>query len=486
MARSMARRLGIVLLLLVTPALALAPGSNAVTSAPTLKMLTILHHSDAFRFDGEPDLFITPGMYVSAVNGAFEIDVVKDAAGKITLTQVRRDSSGVHTIRTIRPPSAVNMFEGLPGFFHVVLSNAKGKAVSQSDVGFCPSGWYFGTSRADITGPDRPSYPYFCGSDLTRRTVWGLDRGWAVPMFVDIDGTNVPDGDYTLTISIAATYVRQLGLDASQASGSSGVTVTTVSDCEFGCAVQRAAARANAHTEGPQNATKAEANGNAGATGSGTPNLEALPAHSLSTENNPDDGHDYLDFGATIWNGGSGPLVLEGFRQGDQPVMDAVQSIYNNGVVTSTQNVGQFEYDTRPGHEHWHLEDVAEYDLLDSTGARVVLSEKQSFCLAPTDPVDLLATGADWQPDRAGLWSACAGEDSIWLREVLPAGWGDTYYQYVAGQSFDITDLPNGNYQVRVTTDPFHRLVETTYADNSAVVAIVLSGTPGNRTVSLA
>jgi hypothetical protein len=204
-------------------------------------------------------------------------------------------------------------------------------------------------------------------------------------------------------------------------------------------------------------------------------------------ENNPNaDGHDYLDFGATIWNGGTGPLVLEGFRVGDQPLMNAVQFIYNNGVPGAPQNVGQLEFDTRPGHEHWHLEDVAQYELLDSTGTRVVLSDKQSFCLAPTDPVDLLAAGADWQPDRVGLYSACAGPDSIWLREVLPAGWGDTYFQGVAGQSFDITGLPNGTYQVRVTTDPNHNLLESNYNDNVSVVSVKIGGTPGNRSVSLA
>jgi hypothetical protein len=113
-----------------------------------------------------------------------------------------------------------------------------------------------------------------------------------------------------------------------------------------------------------------------------------------------------------------------------------------------------------------------------------VLSDKQSFCLAPTDPVDLLAAGADWQPDRIGLGSACGGDEAIWLREVLPAGWGDSYYQYVAGQSFDVTSLPNGDYQVRITTDPFHNLLETAYDDNASVVTVTLGGTPGHRTVT--
>ena len=54
MMRLIGKRLGLVLTLLVVPALTLAPGSNASTAAPTLKMLTILHHTDAFRCCGDP------------------------------------------------------------------------------------------------------------------------------------------------------------------------------------------------------------------------------------------------------------------------------------------------------------------------------------------------------------------------------------------------------------------------------------------------
>jgi hypothetical protein len=93
--------------------------------------------------------------------------------------------------------------------------------------------------------------------------------------------------------------------------------------------------------------------------------------------------------------------------------------------------------------------------------------------------------GADWQPDTTGLWSACAGEDSIWLREVLPAGWGDTYVQTVAGQSFNITDLPNGHYFLQITADPRHRLLETDYANNAALLPIVLHGPIAHRTLTV-
>jgi hypothetical protein len=216
---------------------------------------------------------------------------------------------------------------------------------------------------------------------------------------------------------------------------------------------------------------------------SGVPDMRALPAHdlSISHQNN----HDYLNFGATIWNAGSGPLVVEGFRGGDAEVMPATQFIYQDGRPVSSQVVGEFEFDHRPGHDHWHMADIAQYDLLDSTGTRVVLSDKQSFCLAPTDAIDLTLPGADWQPDTSSLWSACEGEDAIWLREVLPAGWGDTYYQSVAGQSFDITTLKNGQYRIRVTADPNDHLVETDYTNNVGLRTITLGGTPGHRTVKL-
>ena len=85
-----------------------------------------------------------------------------------------------------------------------------------------------------------------------------------------------------------------------------------------------------------------------------------------------------------------------------------------------------------------------------------MLSEKQSFCLAPTDPIDLRLPTAEWSPSwfgGGGLSTACGGSDAIWIREVLPVGWGDTYFQFVAGQSFDITHLPNGRYYVQVHSE---------------------------------
>jgi len=459
-----------------------ASASSAAAPPPTARLIAVLHQGTVDRFAGDNELFITPGVYVASVGGAFEIDAYANSDGSVTLWHVKRTASGVTKLRQITAPSAVSIGDGLPDFLQFTLATAKGKTISAQTQPFCPGGFY-SEARVDRTGPDRPTYPWQCGSSLTQATAWGIDNGWGAGVFA---GMRFPkylaDGTYQLTVAINPAYASQLRISAGNASATVSLAVTTVQDCnpEVVCGPPTAAQlkQMTAQRRVPLGAESAQA------TLSGIPDMRALPAHDLSTEHNADDGHDYLDFGATIWNGGTGPLDVEGFRESDSDTMQAVQYIYADGQPDGGQVVGTFEFDTRPGHNHWHMEDIAQYDLLDSSGRRAVLSEKQSFCLAPTDPINMLSRGADWGASAADLSSSCQGEDAIWLREALPAGWGDTYYQDRAGQSFDITDLPNGNYRVRVVTDPNHTLVETSYTNNIGLLDVTLGGTKGHRTVT--
>lgn len=61
----------------------------------------------------------------------------------------------------------------------------------------------------------------------------------------------------------------------------------------------------------------------------------------------------------------------------------------------------------------------------------------------------------------------------------LQTGWGDTYYQSVGGQSFNITNLPNGQYKVRVTVNPTGELYETMTDNNVTERACLPEGTTG-------
>ena len=71
------------------------------------------------------------------------------------------------------------------------------------------------------------------------------------------------------------------------------------------------------------------------------------------------------------------------------------------------------------------------------------------------------------------------------MREVLAVGWGDQYVQSVSGQSFDITDLPNGVYTITITANPEGNLYEASTRNNVSERVVRLGGVPGARTVSV-
>ena len=68
-------------------------------------------------------------------------------------------------------------------------------------------------------------------------------------------------------------------------------------------------------------------------------------------------------------------------------------------------------------------------------------------------------------------------------REVLDVGSGDTYTQDRPGQSFEITDLPNGTYWIETLANPDNKLAELNHNNNGSVRKIVLGGKPGERTL---
>lgn len=122
---------------------------------------------------------------------------------------------------------------------------------------------------------------------------------------------------------------------------------------------------------------------------------------------------------------------------------------------------------------------------MDAPGKRILRSHKQSFCIAPTNPIDLTLVGASWQPTLTDLSSACGSSEAIWIRESMPVGWGDTYFQYRAGQAIDITHVPNGSYRLRVVVNPGGRLYESDRSNDVMTRRIRIGGDRGHRTVSV-
>ncbi|MEU0356905.1 lysyl oxidase family protein [Streptomyces cyaneofuscatus] len=218
------------------------------------------------------------------------------------------------------------------------------------------------------------------------------------------------------------------------------------------------------------------------------PDLRSLPAYGITVSDGYEDvpGKDYLAFSANVWNAGPAKLVVDGFRSPGKELMDAYQYFYDaKGKQVGYTPTGTMEWDPRPGHEHWHFTDFASYRLLKADKKETVRSGKEAFCLANTDAVDYTVKNANWHPGNTDLSTACGQENSISVREVLDVGSGDTYTQDLPGQSFDITDLPNGTYYIQVLANPENRLKETNHKNNSALRKVVLGGKKGARTVKV-
>ncbi|MEU0589481.1 lysyl oxidase family protein [Streptomyces sp. NPDC006132] len=218
------------------------------------------------------------------------------------------------------------------------------------------------------------------------------------------------------------------------------------------------------------------------------PDLRSLPAYGITVTDGEEDipGKDYLAFSANVWNAGPAQLVVDGFRSPGKDKMDAFQYFYDaKGKQVGYTPTGTMEWDPRPGHEHWHFTDFASYRLLKADQKEAVRSGKEAFCLANTDAIDYTVKNANWHPNNTDLSTACGEENSISVREVLDVGSGDTYTQDLPGQSFDITDVPNGTYYIQVLANPDKRLQETDLDNNSALRKIVLGGEPGKRTVTV-
>jgi hypothetical protein len=211
------------------------------------------------------------------------------------------------------------------------------------------------------------------------------------------------------------------------------------------------------------------------------PNLAALPAYAIVPL--PRGGRDALHFSSTIWNAGPGPLIVEGYRRGAAPTMDAFQFFRRGDEDVAAVPVGILDYDARVEHDHWHFRDFARYSLVRPDGRTAATSPKEAWCLAPTDQIDQLVPNAEPRPGDPFLSTACGDASAVQVRQVLEVGAGDTYGIGTPGQTVDITRLPNGVYDLKVEANPAGALRETTEADNVALRRVVLGGTRGRRTV---
>lgn len=114
-----------------------------------------------------------------------------------------------------------------------------------------------------------------------------------------------------------------------------------------------------------------------------------------------------------------------------------------------------------PCHGHYHFSGFATYELLDGAGAVVLTGHKQAYCMEDTARV------------LAGPKIGCS---KVYNCEAqgIQAGWSDLYGNTLDCQWLDITDVPPGDYRIRVTVNPGRVFEEVTRDNNSASVPLTI------------
>jgi hypothetical protein len=537
---------GAALTVVVTGAGAL-PGTGAAAAEraagqPSMKLIAASGSVTIDRWD-EEGVFLDLGTYVTVDDAPLEFKVTrKSYKDPVVAQQILRDGKRTKTKKL--PAGLVKDFAGLPGFLEVSISNAAGEEVKKVSETFCPNN---ASGRLRPDAPATSHYPEGCSTNpWTLGSVWGVEKGWAANS-ARVDWENpvdLPEGEYTAKVSVAKVYRDLFGIpddrptikmtvrDMREEGGGQGLASSMRSSAHHGSghdAPTGSDAHSTGHHYGPRGAdappapelsNALEDRGTAHHLGDGKghtdgsrvapalepaakrptgragapanvpkPDLRSLPAWDIAITDGEDGdvpGKDYLAFSANVWNAGPAPLVVDGFRSPGKDLMDAYQYFYDaKGKQVGYTPTGTMEWDPREGHEHWHFTDFASYRLLSEDQTKEVRSGKEAFCLANTDAIDYTVKNANWHPYNTDLSTACGEQNSISVREVLDVGSGDTYTQYRPGQSFDITDLPNGTYYIQVIANPEKRLQETNTDNNVALRKVILGGEPGARTVSV-
>lgn len=497
--------------------------AEAAAATPALTFLAATPNVNAERYiDGEDVyLYLDLGLHVVAGKDPFEIRAKRAGYDKPIVAHRTVTKNGKR-VQEALPAGTVKDFTGLKDFVTYVFKDKSGKVVTQYKTAFCANSYSSARTRRDA--PATNPYPTRCGGEnpFTLGAVWGIQAGWdsTVPDQPATGNalTKLKPGKYAVTATVDAKYQKMFGIPANKAVAKVNLTVKDVKIDGAGLARARAAgartepalraqvAARHDHHDGEGDASRQVSSylpeyraaasrplqlKAAPKTGP-KPDLKSLPAWGISLSQGVNektgkpDGKWYVNFGATVWNAGTSPLLVDGFRRTGTELMDAYQYFFDAaGKQVGSRPAGTMEWDAREGHLHWHFTDFAQYNLLAADKKLAVRSGKEAFCLANTDAVDYTIKGAKWRPDNTDLSTSCGANTVVAVREVLDIGNGDTYSQDRPGQSFDITKLKNGTYYIQVLANPSKKLSELSTTNNSALRQIVLGGTAKKRTLTV-
>jgi hypothetical protein len=183
-----------------------------------------------------------------------------------------------------------------------------------------------------------------------------------------------------------------------------------------------------------------------------------------------------LQFTTGIANTGDGPLRVR--AEHEKGLTFGIQEILNeDGDVVEMRHASTYEYHKE--HDHWHLEDLALFEVRDGTPDGPVVGEgavKVSFCL-----IDTYRLG-DGIPSHEAKFFKCEA-----AAQGISVGWVDQYYRALEGQELDLTGIPPGRYYLINTANPSGKFLEMDFDNNTAWVGFDLThDRRGNARIKLA
>ncbi|XP_028988832.1 protein-lysine 6-oxidase-like isoform X1 [Betta splendens] len=138
------------------------------------------------------------------------------------------------------------------------------------------------------------------------------------------------------------------------------------------------------------------------------------------------------------------------------------QKVKNQGTSDFLPVKPRYQWDWHSCHQHYHSMDAfSNYDLLDAgSGRRVAEGHKASFCLEDT------SCDAGFRRRYA-----CTSHT-----QGLSPGCHDIYAANIDCQWIDVTDVPPGNYILKVTVNPNFYVLESDFTNNIVRCDIIYTG----------
>jgi hypothetical protein len=195
-------------------------------------------------------------------------------------------------------------------------------------------------------------------------------------------------------------------------------------------------------------------------------------------------------FDTVIWNQGG---ALDLYR--DPVTGHAMQAIWSGGVPnvqpdpnsppTSAQALledrtstgAHFIYPGVPGHNHWHFDGAAHYELL-GTGPPRRSVDKVGFCMNDSyGPSNGKFFPYGYKGSGSGSWCQERNPLATFVRMGISKDHGDLYWSMVPSQWVDVTGLDAGRVTIRATVNPLGYIDESNRANNVLDVVRTLPGT---------